>query len=283
MTPQASTSQDFAQRVAAILRVLGGKNISVAHPLAGFNIDVYAELPAPNGSILRTAIECKAYRQPVEAEVVASVAPLAIVLRQRDLVDQFYLVSVSRFTSGAFQNAKSAGIELLKFQDLEDQVKDRPAELSTAVDAVRKNAAKADSLGTKPKRVFVVMPFAPEFDDVYILGIREVAENLGLVVDRADDIEHNEDILRALQEQLRGADVVVADMTSRNPNCFYEIGYAHASRTPTILISRTGQDVPVDLRSLNHIKYGSIVDLRESLSRRLVATLRLDSSQPPAA
>lgn len=119
--------------------------------------------------------------------------------------------------------------------------------------------------------MFVIMPFAESFDDVYILGIREVAERQGYVVERADDIEHNQDILAVLQNQIRTADVVIADTTQQNPNVFYEIGYAHAANKPTILVSRKGEKIPVDLQSLNHIFYSTIVDLREKLTKRLKA------------
>ena len=107
------------------------------------------------------------------------------------------------------------------------------------------------------------------FGDVYLLGIREVADKLGFAVDRADDIEHNENILEVIQDRIRQCDVVVADMSGRNPNVFYEIGYARALGRPTILLCRKGETVPFDLQSINYIGYASIVDLRERLERRL--------------
>lgn len=122
---------------------------------------------------------------------------------------------------------------------------------------------------SQPKRVFVVMPFAVEFDDVYILGIREVAERLKFTIDRADDIEHNENILDVVQQQIRGCDAVIADITGKNANVFYEVGYAHSAGKPTVLTCRQGEDVPFDLRAINYISYTNIVDLRKKLETRL--------------
>ena len=119
------------------------------------------------------------------------------------------------------------------------------------------------------KSIFVVMPFSKEFDDAYTLGIREVAEKLGFVVERADSIEHNGQILEVIQEKIRACDVVVADATFQNPNVFYEIGYSHAFQKPTVLISRADESVPFDLRTINHIFYETIVELRQKLERHL--------------
>jgi len=127
----------------------------------------------------------------------------------------------------------------------------------------------------RPKRVFAVMPFTKEFDDVYILGIRDVVESLGLIVERADDIEHNEQILDVIHDRICNTDILVADTTYQNPNVFYEVGYSHASGTATILISRVGQDIPFDLKAMNHIFYETIVDLRDRLAKRIEAILGL--------
>ena len=132
---------------------------------------------------------------------------------------------------------------------------------------------KASKIGQEYQEIFVVMPFDKSFDDVYILGIREVAETLGHVVERGDSIEYNQDILSFIQKKIRSCDCVIADTTGRNPNVFYEIGYAHASNIPVILITRSGSNIPIDLRNINHIFYENIVDLRHKLEKRIIATL----------
>jgi len=97
------------------------------------------------------------------------------------------------------------------------------------------------------------MPLASEFDDVYLLGIRDVAEKPGVAVDRADDIEHNENILEVVPESIRRSDAVIADVSGRNPNVFYEVGYAPAVSRPTLLLCWKGEAIPFDLHSINHI------------------------------
>ena len=90
-------------------------------------------------------------------------------------------------------------------------------------------------------------------------------------MDRADDIEHNGNILDVVQQKIPQADIVIADMSTRNANVFYEIGFAHAVNRPTVLLCRNTDTVPFDLQSINYIKYAGIVDLRERLEKRLKA------------
>jgi hypothetical protein len=77
---------------------------------------------------------------------------------------------------------------------------------------------------------FVLMPFDPKFDDIYKLGIKETAEKLGITAERVDEqIFYKENILERIYNQINIADFIIADMTGRNPNVFYETGYAHAN------------------------------------------------------
>src|SRR5260221_12961242 len=58
-------------------------------------------------------------------------------------------------------------------------------------------------------------------------------------------------------------------MTGRNPNVFYEVGYAHGIAKRTILVTHIAEDIPFDFKHFPHIVYeGSITRLRDGLKRR---------------
>ena len=115
---------------------------------------------------------------------------------------------------------------------------------------------------------FVLMPFGVAFEDVYRLGIKAAAEDQGFRAERVDEqVFIKESILARIYEQIKVADVVIADMTGRNPNVFYEVGYAHASGKNCILITEKTDDIPFDLKHHRHIIYGSsIATLKARLS-----------------
>jgi hypothetical protein len=56
-------------------------------------------------------------------------------------------------------------------------------------------------------------------------------------------------------ENIRKSRVVLADLTGRNANVFYETGIAHALGKEVILMARELEDVPFDLRHLRCILY----------------------------
>lgn len=114
---------------------------------------------------------------------------------------------------------------------------------------------------------FVLMPFSNSFDDTYKLGIKAAASECGIVVERVDEqIFHNQQILDRIYNQIDVADFIIADMSERNPNVFYEVGYAHARQKPCILLTKEAGDIPFDLKHRRHIIYeGSISKLKHAL------------------
>ncbi len=48
---------------------------------------------------------------------------------------------------------------------------------------------------------------------------------------------------------------MLADVTGKNPNVFYELGLAHALGKPVVIVTKSMEDVPFDLRALRVIQY----------------------------
>jgi hypothetical protein len=130
----------------------------------------------------------------------------------------------------------------------------------------------ADSISsTTPKPfVFVVMPFDSAFDDIYEIAIKEACDYAGAYCERLDDQIFEERMLDRIYNQIAKADILIADMSNRNPNVFYEVGYAHALGKRVILLTNNAEDIPFDLNQHFHIVYnGSISNLRTNLGQRL--------------
>lgn len=271
--PHMSTrGYDFEREVAAIYRTLGA-NVEHSVDLAGNQIDILVTEQTPSGSPVRIAVECKNYSRPAGIDVVNSFGAIAYLLRQRSMVDKATLVAANGFTTQAREAARKHDIELLDISDLQQRVRGREHLVRAEEQQVDFERQRSFQAQNRRKRLFVVMPFSKQFNDVYVLGIRDVAEKLGIVVERADDIEHNQGILEVILERIAACDVAVADTSGSNPNVFYEVGYCHAQHKPTILITRTGDKIPFDLQGINHIFYDTIVELRERLEKRLRAIL----------
>ena len=124
---------------------------------------------------------------------------------------------------------------------------------------------------TVPKPfIFVLMPFDEKFNDIYEFGIQGAAKEVNAYAERVDNQIFNENILDRIFNQINKADVIVADMTGRNPNVFYEVGYAHALGKIVLLLTQNTNDIPFDLKHRQHIVYaGQIATLRNVLIERL--------------
>jgi len=128
-----------------------------------------------------------------------------------------------------------------------------------------------EMIPTKPKPfVFVLMPFDKELDDTYKFGIKDAAKDAECYAERLDEQIFEEGMLERIFNQISKADVIVADMTGRNPNVFYEVGYAHALNKIVLLLTQKKEDIPFDLQHRQHIIYaGSIKTLKNELTEKL--------------
>ncbi len=124
---------------------------------------------------------------------------------------------------------------------------------------------------TSPKTfVFVLMPFSDELSDVYDVGIEPACKDASAYCERVDKQIFLENILERVYNQIAKADVIVAEMTRRNPNVFYEVGYAHALNKRVILLTQNADDIPFDLKHFPHIVYGGkIAVLKSELEKRI--------------
>jgi O-acetyl-ADP-ribose deacetylase (regulator of RNase III) len=127
---------------------------------------------------------------------------------------------------------------------------------------------------------FVIMPFGQKkdpggkdinFDTVYTHLIKEGVEQIkGLSCTRCDEIEEPGVVHKKMLEQIYQADVAVVDITTLNPNVFYELGVRHAlADHVTVIIKRKGTQIPFNIRPLNAIEYdtdmGSVAEAKKKI------------------
>ncbi len=117
--------------------------------------------------------------------------------------------------------------------------------------------------------VFVAMPFNDEFDDIYFYAIEPAVKAAGYHCERADTRCFSGDILDWIKGRIQSAALVIADMSTANPNVYLEVGYAWGFKRPTILLTRDLNDLRFDVRGQRCVTYKRIRDLEENLKREL--------------
>jgi hypothetical protein len=134
---------------------------------------------------------------------------------------------------------------------------------------------------TKSGLCFVLMPFHPDLDEIYKRVIKPTLENsCSMQCLRADEIYSDKPIIGDIWELIQSAEIIVADLTKRNPNVLYELGLCHALWKKVVLLAQQMEDVPFDLRHFRVIPYVPNLGGAEKLTADLIMAVEALRSNP---
>jgi hypothetical protein len=129
---------------------------------------------------------------------------------------------------------------------------------------------------TAPKidTCFVISPFGDPFDTYFAQVVKPAIEDCALYAIRGDSLYRPTTIVDDIWQGIQTSKLLIAELTDRNPNVFYELGLAHALSKPVILISHAIEDIPFDLRAIRVLLYDKDhpdwgTRLRESLTQAI--------------
>jgi hypothetical protein len=117
---------------------------------------------------------------------------------------------------------------------------------------------------TKPdnKICFVISPIGEEdsetrkrSDTVLKHIICAAVEQVGYDVIRADKISEPGIITTQIIQYIVDSSLVIADLTERNPNVFYELALRHAIRKPLVQLIKKGEPIPFDVAATRIIQF----------------------------
>lgn len=167
-----------------------------------------------------------------------------------------------RVPEDKLEEFKSILLDTLTYADLIKEVDGKQIVIDASVEqgpeVVAENSKKLVRKG-KPNTddvVFVMMPFEEPIGSYYEKLYKPAIEKAGLTPRRADsDIFGSGKIIDQIWTGIHSAKILVAELTNRNPNVFYELGLAHALGKPVVLVSSNQADVPFDLKHVRVIFY----------------------------
>lgn len=128
-------------------------------------------------------------------------------------------------------------------------------------------------------------------DKSYKNLIKPVVESRKIVCIWADEIRHSGTIDLPMYEHLLAADIVIADLSTANPNALYELGIRHALKPwTTIVISENKLPYPFDLNHVvitgythlgEDIGFDEVMRFRQELGDTLDAVLKQPKPDSP--
>lgn len=120
--------------------------------------------------------------------------------------------------------------------------------------------------------IFVLTPFNEKYTSQYST-ISNLVTSLGFKCNKGDDSNLSSNILAHITEQIAKSRLVIANISGRNPNVFYELGLAHALGKPVIIVSESLSDIPFDINSSRILAFDDEADLEAKLRNWFVHTL----------
>lgn len=114
----------------------------------------------------------------------------------------------------------------------------------------------------KEKTCFVIMPISDHTDydnghfrRVYEHLIKPACEKAGYNAIRADDVASSNYIVIDILSKIVNSDMVLCDLSAKNPNVLYELGIRQAFNLPTVLIKDTKTSKIFDIQGLRYTDY----------------------------
>jgi hypothetical protein len=143
------------------------------------------------------------------------------------------------------------------------------------------------------KQIFVLMPFGLktwvrkdpklveqlrseefDFDSLFRNNIKPAIESMGLSCLRADMIYEPQPFMEKIWREINESAIILADLTSMNPNVLYELGVAITIGKPIIIITQNKEYVPTDLQSYEFIQYKANVGDAEEFGNKLKKAIK---------
>jgi len=139
------------------------------------------------------------------------------------------------------------------------------------------------------KQCFVISPIGEpdsetrkRSDQVLKYIIRPAVESCGYVAERADEMDKPGMITSQVIQRVVNDPLIVADLTERNPNVFYELAIRHAIRKPFVQLIKKGERIPFDVAGartiqVDHSDLDSVERAKTDITKQIKA-LEADSS-----
>ena len=128
------------------------------------------------------------------------------------------------------------------------------------------------------KKCFVIMPISDvdgypkgHFNRVYDYIIVPACKQEGYEPIRADATSKSNVIIVEILRNILECDMAICDLSSRNPNVFYELGFRQAFNMKTVLMKDDQTDRPFDVSTIRSINYES--SLRIDLVNKAITEL----------
>jgi len=156
-----------------------------------------------------------------------------------------------------------------KASDLEETIKIEEADMAL----LARPLWAGRNLSVDKKLCLTLMPYSEKFSNRIWRRLRRIIKNTGLKPQRADDL-YGRKVMEDVWKGINKARVIVADLSKKNANVFYELGIVHTLGKDCILLAQSQDDIPADLKSLRCVFYEDNDDGYRKLAKEIPAYVK---------
>jgi ActR/RegA family two-component response regulator len=128
-----------------------------------------------------------------------------------------------------------------------------------------------------PKTGIALVPNDTNGERTYNSLIASAMAEAQCTVEKASEIFDTNSVLDEIWAHVNTSEIVIADLSDRDPDVFYLAGLAYGLKKKIIFIARTGTDIPFDLRAGSHLVYSLDNFAAGNKARRALANLIKDA------
>lgn len=157
---------------------------------------------------------------------------------------------------GAEPGTTAASIDSREIDGLRDELRAAVALFKSRIEDVSRPTNATEPLSESKANCFIVMPFGDaDLQVVYEEFVKPAIEECHLHCARGDDMFGSNAIMDDILQQIERSDIIIADLTRKNANVFYEVGIGHSLKKRVLLLAQSIDDVPFDLRHRRILLY----------------------------
>jgi hypothetical protein len=124
-------------------------------------------------------------------------------------------------------------------------------------------------------KCFVIMPFTKPYLTIFENSVSAILrDEFKIKVIKADDIFRPGALVNKIHDLIREASFLIADISEKNPNVYYEVGFASALAKPVVFITKDKTTVPFDVAHLPYIEYEYTPPGMDDFEKRLRSVTR---------
>ena len=133
---------------------------------------------------------------------------------------------------------------------------------------------------SKSKAFFIGPLGNVEVMEAYDLVVKPVAGQFGWTIVSANELHHTEQVTSEILRAITESSLVVADLTDERPNCYYEVGFAHALKKPVLILAKAGTQRHFDIAGYRWNYWRDLKDLKATLEAELRAVRERTAFKP---